>query len=120
MFRQALIGSALCVLTLAACHRETGLECPVPQLQSARGDLRETAADIQDYQQRFASGFSEDAISEAIASLRTKYSEAPNDAISNYLTSAYCVNVKKQDVGLSVQKAKLASFEKAVHAVLGD
>ena len=120
MLRLAMIGSALCALTLAGCQRPASLECPAPQLQSARGDLKETADDIQAYQQRFAKGFSEDAISEAIASLRIKYPDAPKEAIENYLVAAYCPSVIDKAVGLNDQKAKLASFENAVHAVLGD
>lgn len=120
MLRQALIGSALCALTLTGCHRQTALECPVPQLHSARGDLKETDADIEAFRQRFAISYSQDAISEAIASLRMKYPDATKDAIENYLVAAYCPNATREDVGISDQKAKLASFETAVHAVLGD
>ena len=120
MKRQILIVSALCALTLTGCHHADELECPTPQLQSSDGDLKESADNIRAYQDRLSGDFSENAISEAVASLRLKYPDAKNDAIANYLVAAYCPIITKRETGISEQRAKLASFENAVHAVLGD
>ncbi len=120
MLRQTYIAFVLCVATLSGCSSSDDFECPAPQLQSSDGVLKETPDDIQAYRVRFANDFSENAISDAIASLRIKYPDAQNDAIANYLVAAYCPNVRGQAVGSSSQKAKLAAFENAVHAVLGD
>ena len=120
MLRQALIASILGALSLAGCHAATAVQCPTPQLRSSRGDLKESAADIRSYQNRFVSGFSDNGISEAIASLRNKYPGASKAGIANYLVAADCPNAIEQAVGPSDQKARLASFERAVHAKLRD
>jgi hypothetical protein len=120
MLWKSVIASALCALSLSGCHDATALQCPTPQLQSSAGDLKESASDIQAYRDRFASGFSQNNIQEAIVSLRKKYPGAPKSAITNYLVAAYCPNASSQAVGVSDQRAKLASFESAVRAQIGN
>lgn len=115
---QALLLCAACVGTLSACSKTDSLECPVPQLQSADGVLKETAADIRSYQDRFRDGFSQNEVDEAIASLRQKYPIVGTDAISNYLVAAYCPVAVEQEVGRDAQQEKLGQFENEISAIL--
>lgn len=120
MSRRYLALFAWPLLSLAGCNAEKPLQCPTHQLSASTGDLHETEQDIEAYQARFAAGFSGNSVGEAVASLRTKYPGAADDAIGNYLVAAYCPVVVRSVDGAPDQKARLAAFENAVHAALGD
>lgn len=116
----ALLTATLCLSLLSGCGQADEVSCPVPQLQSASGDLKEGPDDIKAMSDRFTGDFSENAISAAIASLKLKYPEAGNDAIANYLVAAYCPDAKALAADRQAQQAKLDAFEAAVHTVMGD
>jgi len=110
----------LALFGLAGCGTGPSLVCPQPQLHRGPGEITGAAANLKDIQARFKRSYSANDLNETIATLRRKFPDAGDDAIYNYLVAAYCPVAAQPGDSISVQRARLLTFENALRAVLGD
>ena len=104
-------------LALAACGKPESIECPTAQLP-ADGVLTDTTADMKAYGEMFVSGYSGNAIPEAIRAVRAKYPGATDSEVRNFLIAAYCPIARETAVGKEAQRASLQQFEATLGANL--
>jgi hypothetical protein len=112
------LAASILMLALSSCGAPSNVECPVPQMRAADGVLVETSAEIAAYSELFESGYSGNAIPEAVRLVRKKYPGATTAEIRNFLIAAYCPIAQQSAVGAPAQQASIQQFETALDANL--
>jgi len=89
----------------------SALECPTPQPLAKPGVLQETPAQIEETGKMLSSGDVGQQTKAIIADLRSRYPEADNAELANYIVTAYCPVVDRlTGLSESEKKARLDQF----------
>jgi hypothetical protein len=94
------------------------LECPVAHPQGGKGVLRESRQTIAEASAKLTEQGST-AAPDLVACLRARHPKATNGEIVNYLVTAYCPVVNRDNAKSEVEKrAQLMQFNKAVVSIV--
>jgi hypothetical protein len=111
------VGAMFLILALAP-GPTYALECPLPQMESSDGILKQTPATIIADSQILAARGSA-AIPGMVYRLRRRHPQSSNAAVLNYMVTAYCPVVNRMSaISDNKKDAVLARFESQVMARL--
>ena len=89
----------------------SALECPAPRPVAKPGVLQETAAQIEETGKMLSSGDLGQQTKAIVAVLRSRYPQAENAELVNYLITAYCpVVAGLPQISEAEKKARLDQF----------
>lgn len=111
------VAAALAVLWLCSPQPASAqaFECPAPQGQQGPGMLKETSAQVCRTASLLGSGDASNRVPEIVAGLRKRHPGVQDDALVNYLTTAYCpVVARLSGLGDAEKKARLDRFASQV------
>jgi len=115
-----MVAGALAAGLIVAAPGDAGaIECPEAQMQAGPGEMEETSQQMKQIAQLLETGDSENRIDVIINGLRTKYPDADNTMLANYMIAAYCQEVVAEPGSSESEKtARMDAFSQRIWTTL--